>query len=1342
MEWTAEEINRISKLVLTAADQLYGPIWQGQMLAPLNNLGTSALQPYDTPGGFFVSKTIDDTTTGFRLAFYKNSDTHELLVIPNGSDGWTLKDWASNGLYTGWNQWKNRSEEVMSAIRDAVSKDPDAKIYIGGQSLGGALAQFVLVSLLQDRQKPTITVTDPVTLLPEEVANPLYNFDLSKVTLDTFASPGVGDVLHTYFPDMNLNDPEIQQMLIRHYTTQGELVNMVGGAMVGGDGKVYYLPTDGSGDVGYLHRIPAGIWDGTRAILADFAGLSATTRATLSTGNLQSIGTSIALLGANGQMTDTEAATRLGLALVIGSALSPPGEMARLVSSVASRYMDPSAGAALGFGVELLSKALLLTNPLGWVQLVMAGLGISNLAHLGASTVSADDLIAAGFIATVAGATRLPPIVTKMPDGQDVTVVVDQSPGVVFYQIKLPDGRFWRSTVSAQGEQATSSDGFEIFWPSDKPYGIVSYTDDAGVAHRVATVYPDQLTQLTDGPDIVIQARTPLQQNFEIRYTPPAPGQNEVGIYVDGKQALLDSDFQSLSFNSGTGLERYSTWQGGLNVLDYMTGGDRYLQSLAEAGFVDSSQTLLRRVVTDADGKVLENEVKSVFQDKDGQWKVDTNSTSYKVVTVNGVAQEQLLLRIQERSFEKIQPDASMYRYDEQNVFDGKGNRTALIQTVQDGAGVVQNITALIGHDVVQLKYAGTASGSLELTEVTSINGVAPSDPAAALVAVKQLGVDADQFELVADNGVSVAQSSGLGDVLLRYKQESGMQTLIKGFATYAPTVIDALSLIRAIQTGQPLPIVASGLRLATDFSSVSDSYYYNLSGASNVASGILSLMSLDAALKQGDTLAAITAGTQAISFGAQAYANFAFEQVFNGSTELIDSAWAAQGVSNSIGQALPYINLVNSIAHGDTTGAAVAVVDIALINAGIYSIPYIGWAYAIYSIVDSLFSDTPSIPDPWGTGRYVWDGTGISIQSAGETGGNEAVANVMNSVLSTMNALVAQVQQQNPGSQVGLIPNRMPTLGYDMSGYRYTDIDPLSGAEQHPALRFDTTGRPYNAAPGTPESYMSLGEAFVRSALARGAIAPLWEVQTAKMQTDAGDPKAGLTEEERAGRDGHLAPPASGATQTFRPVALDLDGDGIETIARNASNVSFDVEDSGYLEHTGWLKGDDAFLALDRNYNGQVDSGRELFSNGAVDISRRGLAGLAWVDANYDGKITSADPVWNELRIWQDANENGQQDAGETLSLNAVGITELNYSMGAFQQNGQAKQLASPDLEADTDGTRVSVVPEGILIQSSTTSTLSLLVNRIDDLTAVQTIRDGTLAVNEVLYFCERMAA
>ena len=337
-----------------------------------------------------------------------------------------------------------------------------------------------------------------------------------------------------------------------------------------------------------------------------------------------------------------------------------------------------------------------------------------------------------------------------------------------------------------------------------------------------------------------------------------------------------------------------------------------------------------------------------------------------------------------------------------------------------------------------------------------------------------------------------------------------------------------------------------------------------------------------------------------------------------------------------------------------------------------------------------------------------------------------------MTNVVATLNALIERERQQNPGTALGIIPNRMPTLGYDMSGYRYTDIDPLTGAEKHSALRFDTSGRPYNAEAGSPESYQSIIEGIVRSALTRGAIAPLWEVQTAKAQTDAGDPQAGLSEEERAGRAGQLAAPLTGSTQTFRPVVLDLDGDGIETTDL-AHGVAFDVNDSGYLKATAWIKGDDALLVLDRNVNGAIDSGRELFSNGKIALNRRGLAGMAWVDANYDGKLTVADPVWRELKLWQDKDQDGTEDAGELHDLASLGVSELNYAMGTFTQNGVQKQLASPDLAADKDGSRISTVPEGILVQNSTDNKLTLLATRINDLTLIQPNRDGVTGYEDV---------
>ncbi|MES2880043.1 MAG: hypothetical protein V4713_16650, partial [Pseudomonadota bacterium] len=477
----------------------------------------------------------------------------------------------------------------------------------------------------------------------------------------------------------------------------------------------------------------------------------------------------------------------------------------------------------------------------------------------------------------------------------------------------------------------------------------------------------------------------------------------------------------------------------------------------------------------------------------------------------------------------------------------------------------------------------------------------------------------------------------------------------------------DFLSLIKAIQTGQPLPILASGLRVANDLTNLSGNVNLNLSGASNAVAGVLSILSLNAALERGDALGAITAGAQAINFGATAYANF-MGAAGTETSSAVTQFFGADSALSQLGTALPYLSLVNSIVSGDPIGIA---------SSALMFIPG-GQPFAIAlqvaSLIFSLFEDQPEIPPPWGSGHFVWNGSGISTEATGETGGKEAVLNVMNSVLASMNALIERERQQNPGAALGIIPNRMPAIGEDTNGFRYTDIDPLTGAEKHPALRFDTSGRPYNADPGSPESFRSLTEGIVRSAIARGAIAPLWEVRTAKLQSDAGDPKAGLTEEERAGRDGQLAATITGTTQAFRPVMLDLDGDGLETTTR-AAGVSFDVDDSGYLKKTAWLKADDGFLVLDRNLNGKTDSGKELFSNGTIALGRRGLAGMAWVDSNYDGRLTAADPVWNELKVWKDLNQNGVQEAGETQSLSALGVSELNYVMSTFTQNGVQKQ-------------------------------------------------------------------
>ena len=65
-------------------------------------------------------------------------------------------------------------------------------------------------------------------------------------------------------------------------------------------------------------------------------------------------------------------------------------------------------------------------------------------------------------------------------------------------------------------------------------------------------------------------------------------------------------------------------------------------------------------------------------------------------------------------------------------------------------------------------------------------------------------------------------------------------------------------------------------------------------------------------------------------------------------------------------------------------------------------------------------------------------------------------------------------------------------------------------------------------------------------------------------------------------------------------PLVLDLDGDGIETLGTQAVTY-FDHDANGFAELTGWVKGDDGFLALDRNGDGRINDGSELFGDHTV---------------------------------------------------------------------------------------------------------------------------------------------
>ena len=127
-------------------------------------------------------------------------------------------------------------------------------------------------------------------------------------------------------------------------------------------------------------------------------------------------------------------------------------------------------------------------------------------------------------------------------------------------------------------------------------------------------------------------------------------------------------------------------------------------------------------------------------------------------------------------------------------------------------------------------------------------------------------------------------------------------------------------------------------------------------------------------------------------------------------------------------------------------------------------------------------------------------------------------------------------------------------------------------------------------------------------------------------------------------------------------PLVLDLDGDGIETVAVHQSGVHFDLDGDYFAEKTGWIGADDGFLVRDLNGNGVIDDITEMF--GAPGVSA--FNELAELDAvenggNADGFITLDDAAFSQLQVWRDLDQDGGTDAGELFGLDELDIVSIS---------------------------------------------------------------------------------
>lgn len=144
------------------------------------------------------------------------------------------------------------------------------------------------------------------------------------------------------------------------------------------------------------------------------------------------------------------------------------------------------------------------------------------------------------------------------------------------------------------------------------------------------------------------------------------------------------------------------------------------------------------------------------------------------------------------------------------------------------------------------------------------------------------------------------------------------------------------------------------------------------------------------------------------------------------------------------------------------------------------------------------------------------------------------------------------------------------------------------------------------------------------------------------------------------------ITPIITTAEDTRSPLIIDIDGDGIETTTVTAG-VHFDHDNNGFAEKTGWVGKDDGLLVRDINGNGQIDNGTELFGNNSVlsngQKAANGFEALKDLDDNKDGVFNNADTAWNEVKVWNDINQNGFADEGELLTLEQIGIENINLN-------------------------------------------------------------------------------
>ncbi|GGY88636.1 hypothetical protein GCM10011613_37110 [Cellvibrio zantedeschiae] len=154
------------------------------------------------------------------------------------------------------------------------------------------------------------------------------------------------------------------------------------------------------------------------------------------------------------------------------------------------------------------------------------------------------------------------------------------------------------------------------------------------------------------------------------------------------------------------------------------------------------------------------------------------------------------------------------------------------------------------------------------------------------------------------------------------------------------------------------------------------------------------------------------------------------------------------------------------------------------------------------------------------------------------------------------------------------------------------------------------------------------------------------------------------------------------GNARKIDPIVINFDGEGVKL---SQTKFKFDLDNDGSAEQIASLRPGNGFLALDRNGDGAINNGSELFG----PSSGRGFSELAQFDEDGNHFIDEGDSIYHKLRIWS-FNEDGSQQL-VALGDKNIGAIFLGHVTSPFQlkdgNNQSAGEIANSGIYVKEDG-------------------------------------------------------